>query len=121
MKDMVERLLSRAKSMRSGISKERLTLYHRQDAEIDEAAAAELTRLCDENDRLRRGLMGAAVFAKPDAELTRLRALNAELVEALEACPLPSTMGNVKTHYDQFYDWYNKHVEPTLTRAKGES
>lgn len=116
MKDMVERLLSRAKSMRSGISKERLTLYHRQDAEIDEAAAAELTRLCDENDRLRRGLMGAAVFAKPDAELTRLRALNAELVEALEY-----VWDKVLTEYYDEESPIREKAYHALAKAKGEA
>jgi hypothetical protein len=52
-------------------------------------------------------------------EITRLRALNAELVDALEACPLPSTMGNVKTHYGRFYDWYHKYVERALAKAEG--
>lgn len=43
-----------------------------------------------------------------------------EMAEALAECPLPSTMGNVRSHYDLFYDWYHKHVVPALAKARGE-
>lgn len=38
--------------------------------------------------------------------------------KALDACPLPSTMGNVQTHYQLFYDWYNSHCDPALTAIR---
>ena len=43
----------------------------------------------------------------------------AEMYEALRECPLPSTMGDVKEHYQRFYDWYNKHAAAALSKAEG--
>lgn len=50
-----------------------------------------------------------------------VRAVNshAELLEALEQCPLPSTMGNVETHYQRFYDWYQNYAVPAIRKAGG--
>lgn len=50
-----------------------------------------------------------------------LMAASPTMYEALEQCPLPSTMGNVDTHYQRFYDWYNKSVVPALAAARGEA
>lgn len=43
------------------------------------------------------------------------------LYNALDAVPLPSTMGNVETHYKLFYDWFNKVAQPALEQARGEA
>lgn len=54
----------------------------------------------------------------PDAT-SAPEAINA-LVAALRACPLPSTMGNVETHYQRFYGWYNDHAKPALSAFEQE-
>lgn len=50
-----------------------------------------------------------------------LRDAAPDMYEALRECPLPSTMGDVKEHYQRFYDWYNKHVAAALYKAEGRS
>lgn len=61
--------------------------------------------------------------ASPENAAFIVRAVNShdDLVKALEACPLPSTMGDVQSHYRLFYDWYHAHVKPALSTAKGEA
>lgn len=43
----------------------------------------------------------------------------AALLAALEAAPLPSTMGTAAEHFERFYDWWNKVASPAIAKAKG--
>jgi hypothetical protein len=43
-----------------------------------------------------------------------------DLYEALNGAPLPSTLGNVESHYERFYEWYNNVACPALAKARGE-
>lgn len=44
-----------------------------------------------------------------------------DLYEALDNCPLPSTMGTAQEHYERFYDWQRQIVAPALARARGDA
>lgn len=66
----------------------------------------------DETNRMK-----ADPYATIREQRSRIAALEAEnetLRKALDACPLPSSMGSVATHYEQFYRWYGDHVAPAL-------
>lgn len=49
----------------------------------------------------------------------RLIAAAPDLLAALEACPLPSTMGSVSDHYQRFYDWYHSRARAAISKANG--
>ena len=53
------------------------------------------------------------------SEIIRLQALNDGMLEALESCPLPSSMGTAEEHYRRFYDWHTGVVCPALAKATG--
>ena len=88
-------------------------------------AFREAAKECRETSEfMRLAAEGRANGTIYDDELTKEKAAResseaklAKAREALEACPLPSTMGNVQTHYQQFYDWYEQSVVPVITEG----
>ncbi len=64
--------------------------------------------------------MVALVYSSRDGSLeanARLIAAAPDMLAALEACPLPSTMGTAEAHYRLFYAWYNEHALPAIAKV----
>jgi hypothetical protein len=49
----------------------------------------------------------------------RLIAAAPKMLKALEACPLPNTMGTAQEHFTRFYDWYRQVAAPAIRDAGG--